>query len=260
MSLNHRVAAMKSLNEALSRPCLTMADRDSRYGAILALTFQASAMPDALMEFIVTMRGCMVIGSSLENVTDSLFGQYGAESWAECFKQMMPADLNPRIDGTVLDDVSASLRVVAPLCQSVGELTYLSQLERIVQLARTDVSEGMETPLYSKFFSSSFYLLTLPACLTSAMSFSLTNKMTDEEFASFASPDNYTAQILLAHFLVLDHIIETWTFGSKCLPYPFKREISLLWVENIAAKLPSSCRKYMVWPVGNIAALRELAI
>ncbi|KAH7113666.1 hypothetical protein B0J13DRAFT_242408 [Dactylonectria estremocensis] len=236
-SLNHRIAAMKSLSEALSQPCLIAADRDSRYGAILALTFQASAMPDALMEFLVTMRGCLIIGESVTKKGDSSFAQYGAEAWIECFQRMIPPGSTPRYDEAVLNDVSMSLRVVAPLCQRLGELKYLAQLERIVQLARTDVTE---------------------AFLSLAMSFSITNKLTDDEFAAFTAPNNHVAQILLAHFLILDHIIETWVCGSKCLPYPFKRDISLRWVDNVAAKLPTGYKKSMMWPLGTAVALREV--
>jgi hypothetical protein len=245
---------MKSLNDALSRPCPTAADRDARYGAILALTFQASAMPDALMEFLVTMRGCLVIGERMASGPDSSFARYDAEAWVECFRQMIPPGSTPRYDGAVMDDVSASLRVLAPLCQSVGELRYLAQLERVVQLARADVTEGKR--LLSICFSSLIWLI-FTACLSLAMSFSLTNKMTDDDFAAFTEPNNHTAQILLAHFLILDHIIETWTYGSKCMPYPFKRDICLRWVDSVAAKLPVSYKKYMVWPVGSAAALRQ---
>lgn len=134
---------MKCLSKALSQPCLNAADRDSRYGAILALTFQASAMPDALIEFLVTMRGCLVIGQSVMKNGDSSFAQYDAGAWIECFQRTIPPGSTPQYDKAVLNDVSVSLRLVAPLCQRVGELKYLAQLEMIVQLARTDITEGM---------------------------------------------------------------------------------------------------------------------
>ena len=142
MALDHRVAAMRSLNETLSKPCSSSSDADARYGAILTLMFQASCMPDALMDFLITMRGCLVIESMAQAFQDSLFKSFNRESYVESFRRLISCHPSLDYDETVLDDVSASLRLVAPLCRSVAELKYLATLERIVQVARNSVSDG----------------------------------------------------------------------------------------------------------------------
>lgn len=96
------------------------------------------------------------------------------------------------------------------------------------------------------------------AFLSLARSFAVTNKLTDEEFAAFTAPNNHVAQILLAHFLILDHMVQKWACGSKCLPYLFKKDISLQWVDNVAVKLPAGYKKYMVWPMGTAVALQQV--
>ena len=83
-----------------------------------------------------------------------------------------------------------------------------------------------------------------------AGTFSLTNKMTDEEFASFTDPQNYSAQILLSHFFVLDHIIENAAMGTNCFLYSYTRAATLSGVEKMAARMPLSYKKYLVWPLG----------
>lgn len=57
-ALKHRVLAMKSLNEHLSKTNMTVSDAEAAFGATLALTFQSAYMPDGLMDFLTMVRGC----------------------------------------------------------------------------------------------------------------------------------------------------------------------------------------------------------
>jgi hypothetical protein len=57
-ALAHRVAAMKSLNEFLSRPRFSKADGDAAFAAAMSLTFQSSYMEDGLVDFLAMVRGC----------------------------------------------------------------------------------------------------------------------------------------------------------------------------------------------------------
>lgn len=80
--------------------------------------------------------------------------------------------------------------------------------------------------------------------------YALTNKMTDDEYTSFTSPSNHAAQVLLAHFLVLDRMLERCFRGAPGRHFAFSRGITQAWVAEIGRKLPRGYEKYMVWPLG----------
>lgn len=56
--------------------------------------------------------------------------------------------------------------------------------------------------------------------------YALTNKMTDEDYASFTAPSNYGAQVLLAYFLVLNHMLEQCFFGATSRRFSFSKKIT----------------------------------
>lgn len=57
-ALKHRVTAIKTLNEHLSKPNLSIPEADAAFGAMLNLTFQAAYMADGLVDFLTMIRGC----------------------------------------------------------------------------------------------------------------------------------------------------------------------------------------------------------
>jgi hypothetical protein len=146
-ALNHRVLAIKALNEALSKPCITRSDADARYAAIMALTYQSSYMADGMMDFLAMMRGWMVIQMTvMPAFADSPFRCFTRDAYVASMRSLISASIDNTHEDRRLDDFSASLRTVAPLCQSVAEVTYLSTMEQIVKLAGTSATEGENLP------------------------------------------------------------------------------------------------------------------
>ncbi|KAF4500421.1 C6 transcription factor [Fusarium agapanthi] len=80
--------------------------------------------------------------------------------------------------------------------------------------------------------------------------YALTNKMTDEDYASFTDPSNYGAQILLAHFLVLNHMLEECFLSTTGRRFPFSEQITRSWILNIGTCLPDGLQRYIMWPLG----------
>lgn len=78
----------------------------------------------------------------------------------------------------------------------------------------------------------------------------MTNKMTAEEFSSFTDPQNHAAQVLLAHFFMLDYVLEMHAFGSTARPFAFQKQVTQSWVVKAAEKLPAGYQKFMLWPLG----------
>lgn len=70
-ALDHRVKAIKCLNEFLNKGCKTQADADAAFGTVLSLTFQSSYMPDGLGDFLSMIRGCESRSTTSQSNTDN---------------------------------------------------------------------------------------------------------------------------------------------------------------------------------------------
>jgi hypothetical protein len=73
-AIQHRILAVKSLNEALSVPPKTRCEQDARMAAALALAFQSSHLQDGMAEFLTMVRGCnLIAGDEMSLDEDSVF-------------------------------------------------------------------------------------------------------------------------------------------------------------------------------------------
>lgn len=74
--------------------------------------------------------------------------------------------------------------------------------------------------------------------------------MSEDEFRGFTDPTNGTARVLLAHFLMLNYVLEMHFLGPSTKPFAFSKQISRAWVLNVGASLPDRYQKHMMWPIG----------
>lgn len=148
-ALDHRVSAITALNAALSKPCLAREDADAKFAAAIVLTFQSSYMADGMMEFLSMLRGWMVIQTTVvPSMTESIFHAITEETYVGSMKTLLgpPAGgdegaAGEDLRGTLLDFM-ASLKLVAPLCQSTAELHYMASMERIARLSHSSPVNG----------------------------------------------------------------------------------------------------------------------
>lgn len=64
-ALNHRVLAIRSLNERIAKGTLSTADGDAAFAAMLALTFQSGYMSDGMTDFFSMVRGCKCLSNPI---------------------------------------------------------------------------------------------------------------------------------------------------------------------------------------------------
>ncbi len=115
----------------------------------MVLTFQSSYMPDGMMEFIGMLRGWMVIQTNVvPSLEDSCFHRFTEDAFVESMRSLLGDEAaeaaaadDEDLHG-VLQDFTVSLRLVAPLCQSVAELKYLSAMEGVAHLAKSSPVDG----------------------------------------------------------------------------------------------------------------------
>lgn len=144
-ALAHRVKAIQSLNNSLSKPCSSQAEGDARFAAMMALAFQASCMAEGMHEFLAMSRGCHIIANTaMGSIKNSLFREFTQEGYCNSVRRVIgivPLDLSED-EEILIGDFLKSLRALGPLCKSPLEVKFLASTEAITKAARTSASEG----------------------------------------------------------------------------------------------------------------------
>ncbi|KAK7433161.1 hypothetical protein QQZ08_000092 [Neonectria magnoliae] len=245
-ALKHRVIAIKSLNDHLSKPNLTIPEADAAFGAMLNLTFQAAYMADGLVDFFTTIRGCFLIGNqTMSNLENSIFKSFARDSYIDKLQEIVTNTASDRnLDAIVADEFCISIGRIRHLCKSVPELQYVAHMQTIASLAATD-------PTMS-FRELSFFYDRL-------------GELTSKDFASFINPNNPASQLVIIHMLALDYVMSRKTFvqqsakpwgslgtreGCDC-----RKDMSKVWIDKMLEQLPPEYHKYAEWPAKFVRGL-----
>lgn len=139
-AVSHRLKAIQCLNSALVVPASSRNEADARVAAMLALTFQAAHLNDALFEFLTMLRGCTLIALRERNVLldgDSPFNGFMQQEqrMTKLIGTGSPSPANPRH----LDDATASLKRCEHLLDGAEQYlhNYMKCLKDTVKLAYT---------------------------------------------------------------------------------------------------------------------------
>ncbi|KAH6867613.1 C6 transcription factor [Thelonectria olida] len=236
-ALQHRVVAIKRLNEFLARRQHSASDAVAAFAAILVLTYQAAHMPDGLYDFLTMTRGCFLMGPMIgEEFRSSVFQTFEREWYVERAVELVTPEAHHFHDRGLADGFCASLEQLGRLFQSVAEVEYLALMRRIASSVGGDLAESyrQHTFLYEKL-----------------------GHLTADEYASFVNPGNHVSRLVIMHMLVLDCIMAGRVEGSdeKRRPvmatlhhYGSRNVMVCVWVGNIYANLPRELRQYAEWP------------
>lgn len=144
-ALHHRVAAITSLNAALSTPSVSRAAGDATLAAAIALTFQSTHMPEGMMDFLGMLRGWSVVQTTVvPEMEGSVFRGFTEGGFVESLRATVgeQGDGGSGVGGVVdgglaerMQEVEVSLGLVGGLCGEDAERGYLGELERIVGVA-----------------------------------------------------------------------------------------------------------------------------
>ncbi len=134
-ALQHRVVAVRLLNESLSKGGGSQAEADAKLAACLALTFQSSYMEDGFYDFLTMIRGCALVTQdhSLED-PNSAFHCFSGENHGRTMQERLREMPINEIDPKVLDAAVDSLDALKPLCEDNDRMKeYRQILLEIVQ-------------------------------------------------------------------------------------------------------------------------------
>ncbi|KAH6892452.1 hypothetical protein B0T10DRAFT_401320 [Thelonectria olida] len=240
-ALSHRVLAIEGLNKALNQPASSKAEADALYATVMALAFQSSYMVDGMLEFISMIRGCVVVsGMSMQRFAESLFGKFSSETHAENVQALNHGYIAPTNYANFFDAALASVKALQPLCRSTLELTYIAIIGSVVEAAKSSSVNGMNPHRNA------------PRFLEISWAYGVFGDATPAEFNGFVDPENYTAQIILVHFFIIEYVVGLETLKSVMDSFPFRGSIVASWARGVEQKLPDEYQQYMVWPMAYV--------
>ncbi|KAK5987910.1 Sterol uptake control protein 2 [Cladobotryum mycophilum] len=236
-SLYHRVTAIRSLNDFLSHAHMSQANADVAFATMLALTFQASHMPDGMIEFLTMVRGCYLVGlHAMSNYEMSVFKSFERQFYVAKVMELVEIDeTNSYLDQLISDQFCVSAKRLAPLCGSIVEIEYLAMMQRIVSTAVIDPANSYtdHTKMYDKL-----------------------GELSADEFAAFVDPKNHTCRLVIIHMLAVDFIMSrrlplegsrVQYFVGLHMGHDFRKAMSVLWIEDTMKALPDEYVQYGQW-------------
>lgn len=69
------------------------------------------------------------------------------------------------------------------------------------------------------------------------------------EFTAFIDPDNYTAQLLLIHFFLIEAVIAGAALGPFVKAFQARQRITRSWLERLVERIPQKYLPYVEWPL-----------
>ncbi|CAH0047404.1 unnamed protein product [Clonostachys solani] len=235
-ALEHRVKSIKLLNQALCKPSISKTESDARFSTLMVLTFQSSYMPDGMLEVFHMIRGCMVLTkSTLPKYAMSLFTKFSSDGVDKKLHEV--TEDSSQQTSSFLTNASASLKSLRDLCRTKFEKQYLGILENLVHMASVS---NMDTLLA---ISSAYNVFGEPD---------------QPDFNHFMDSQNHVAQLLVAHFFLLEYVIGRKVLAPFMSAFSFRETMLRTWIKGLATKLAPEHVPYLNWPLQMLEVM-ELA-
>nr|UWK21993.1 hypothetical protein HRODM_g2 [Trichoderma rodmanii] len=211
-ALQHRITAMKLVNEQLDQPPTKPADADALLAAVICLVTQSSLMPDSMIDYITTTRGGNLVATSIiTNYEMSIFKYFTPLEHDRSLERLIceqPRNLE------VIEGFHASALRLRPLCLKDTEVIYCESWREFVIL------------------------------------FILPTTFSNQDFMLFVDNENYTGHLLIIHMFLLDYVLGNACLSKSDEPeYPGRKSVIINWTRDLARKLPPSYQQYTEWPL-----------
>lgn len=129
-ALSHRVRAIHGFNKALSKKPEKEPDGDALLATIYSLTFQSAFMSNSLMEFLIMVRGCVILSGQLEGQSSIAFFVI---DWFSHLQYMEPRLSSlPFIDVALAEGAEVSLEALNFVLDDEVNGLYYHELTNVV--------------------------------------------------------------------------------------------------------------------------------
>ncbi|KUI53102.1 hypothetical protein VP1G_00339 [Cytospora mali] len=227
-ALAHRVASIQALNSALSKPAGSASEADARFATVFLLYHQSCYMPDGMYDFISMLRGCYLV-ADISGQTWSPSLELQSHQTEVTFRNAGDNDdAHTLLDRTYVEGFLDSMQRLAPLCTTTEEVKYHTAIINAVKRAA---------------------LSAVDAYIELGGLYILLGSASASEFHVFADPSNHVGQLLLAHFFLIECVVQASVLKPIKGSTPRRWDVTAIWVKVIAQTLPVEYREYIRWPM-----------
>ncbi|KFY31808.1 hypothetical protein V493_00771 [Pseudogymnoascus sp. VKM F-4281 (FW-2241)] len=234
-ALTHRIRAIQGFNKALSKKPEKKPDGDALLATMYSLTFQSAFMSDSLTEFLIMVRGCVMLTGQLESQSSIAFFVI---DWYSHYRYMEPRLENlPFVDVSLAEGAEISLDALNFVLEDEVNSFYYHELTKVVS--------GIK-------ISSKLGYWSLVGI------YSVVGELSDANFAAFSDPGNTIGQILLAHFMALEIVLLPMIEREYDTTFTKNQLINRCsWFDMIEKSVPPEFQLLIRWPAEVINGARE---
>ncbi|KAM3471158.1 hypothetical protein MY8738_009438 [Beauveria namnaoensis] len=221
MSHEHRLVAIKQVNEQLSNPPSSQQSLDAILAALFCLITQASLIDDGLADYMTIIRGGhLIVIVIIGDMSKSVFPGFTIEGHNSMAATLTRED--QRDDMTDMNDFEMSLRILEPLVQASYEHKYYGLMSQI--------------PLAMQPWVVFSNLFQFPATFS------------NEEFIELVNPENYGSRLLLIHMFLVDYVIAAICLSPDTpIRAPARKHVIIRWARDATSSMPQEYRRYTTW-------------
>ncbi|KAM3448535.1 hypothetical protein MY3296_007729 [Beauveria thailandica] len=225
-ALQHRLVAIKQVNEQLSNPPSSQQALDAILAALFCLITQASLIDDGLADYMTIIRGGhLIVIIIIGDMSKSVFPGFTIEGHNSMAATLTRED--QRDDMTDMNDFEMSLRILEPLIQASYEHKYYGLMSQIpLAMQRSSLQAWM---VFSNLFQ-------FPATFS------------NEEFIELVNPENYGSRLLLIHMFLVDYVIAAICLSPDTpIRAPARKHVIIRWARDATSSMPQEYRRYTTW-------------
>ncbi|KAM3431992.1 hypothetical protein MY4824_006776 [Beauveria thailandica] len=225
-ALQHRLVAIKQVNEQLSNPPSSQQALDAILAALFCLITQASLIDDGLADYMTIIRGGhLIVIIIIGDMSKSVFPGFTIEGHNSMAATLTRED--QRDDMTDMNDFEMSLRILEPLIQASYEHKYYGLMSQIpLAMQRSSLQAWM---VFSNLFQ-------FPATFS------------NEEFIELVNPENYGSRLLLIHMFLVDYVIAAICLSPDTpVRAPARKHVIIRWARDATSSMPQEYRRYTTW-------------
>ncbi|KAM3466596.1 hypothetical protein BB8028_0001g04560 [Beauveria bassiana] len=225
-ALQHRLVAIKQVNEQLSNPPSSQQSLDAILAALFCLITQASLIDDGLADYMTIIRGGhLIVIIIIGDMSKSVFPGFTIEGHNSMAATLTRED--QRDDMTDMNDFEMSLRILEPLVQASYEHKYYGLMSQIpLAMQRSSLQAWV---VFSNLFQ-------FPATFS------------NEEFIELVNPENYGSRLLLIHMFLVDYVIAAICLSPDTpIRAPARKHVIIRWARDATSSMPQEYRRYTTW-------------
>lgn len=250
----HRMKAIRSIKKALGeipKRSTTHEEANALIATCFALTFQSVSFDDGMIEFMVFIRGIIIVGMQMfMKGLPPIFVNILGNDTSNVLQPYM-YDL-PVIQKEWTDAAVMSIESLRPLCRSDVEIEYHEKLMEMAQPLYTSSWDG-EPPPFPPFLADANVQRTAYKGLQKQYGWWI--MLPHEKFQRLIDLNNQTMIVLATHWIALKQIMATITEheGDAATKKPPPRDGTepgmARWLRFLNAKVDFEHTLYNAWPL-----------